>query len=82
MLQLHNVAMTYPNGVAALLPTTITVPKGQFLVLLGPSGAGKSTLLRCLNGLVKPTQGDIVVEGRGSIFRAAARCGTIVGEPE
>jgi phosphonate transport system ATP-binding protein len=70
MLQLHNVAMTYPNGIAALLPTTIAVPKGQFLVLLGPSGAGKSTLLRCLNGLVRPTQGDIIVEGRGSIFRS------------
>ena len=70
MLRLHGVAMTYPNGVAAVLPTSISVPKGQFLVLLGPSGAGKSTLLRCMNGLVKPTQGDIMVEGRGSIFRS------------
>jgi len=71
MLQLQNVAMTYPNGVVALLPTTIAVPKGQFLVLLGPSGAGKSTLLRCLNGLVRPTQGAIAVEGRGSIFQSS-----------
>jgi phosphonate transport system ATP-binding protein len=71
MLRLHGVAMTYPNGVAAVLPTSISVPKGQFLVLLGPSGAGKSTLLRCMNGLVKPTQGDVMVEGRGSIFRSS-----------
>jgi phosphonate transport system ATP-binding protein len=70
MLQLQNVAMTYPNGVAAVMSTSITVPRGQFLVLLGPSGAGKSTLLRCLNGLVKPTQGDVVVEGLGSIFQS------------
>jgi phosphonate transport system ATP-binding protein len=70
MLRLQNVAMTYPNGVVAVVPTSISVPKGQFLVLLGPSGAGKSTLLRCLNGLVTPTQGDIVIEGRGSIFRS------------
>jgi len=70
MLQLQNVAMTYPNGVAAVMSTSITVPQGQFLVLLGPSGAGKSTLLRCLNGLVKPTQGDVVVEGLGSIFQS------------
>jgi phosphonate transport system ATP-binding protein len=69
MLRLHDVAVTYPNGVRAVLPTSIFVPKGQFLVLLGPSGAGKSTLLRCLNGLVKPTQGDIAVDGMGSIFR-------------
>jgi len=68
MLRLQDVAMTYPNGVAAVMPTSISVPKGQFLVLLGPSGAGKSTLLRCMNGLVKPTQGDVFVEGHGSIF--------------
>lgn len=71
MLRLQDVAMTYPNGVAAVMPTSIDVPKGQFLVLLGPSGAGKSTLLRCLNGLVKPTQGDVIVEGRGSIFKSS-----------
>ena len=69
MLQLHDVAMTYPNGMRAVLPASISIPKGQFLVLLGPSGAGKSTLLRCLNGLVKPTQGDVIVDGLGSIFR-------------
>jgi phosphonate transport system ATP-binding protein len=69
MLQLHDVAMTYPSGMRAVLPANISVPKGQFLVLLGPSGAGKSTLLRCLNGLVKPTQGDVIVDGLGSIFR-------------
>jgi phosphonate transport system ATP-binding protein len=70
MLRLQDVAMTYPNGVAAVMPTSISVPKGQFLVLLGPSGAGKSTLLRCMNGLVKPTQGDVIVEDRGSIFKS------------
>ena len=71
MLQLHDVAMTYPNGMRAVLPTSISVPQGQFLVLLGPSGAGKSTLLRCLNGLVRSTQGDVIVEGRGSIFQSS-----------
>ncbi len=60
--------MTYPNGLRAVVPTSLTVPRGQFLVLLGPSGAGKSTLLRCLNGLVRPTQGDVIVDGVGSIF--------------
>jgi phosphonate transport system ATP-binding protein len=70
MLTLHNVAMTYPNGVMALAPTSVSIPKGRFLVLLGPSGAGKSTLLRCTNGLVTPSQGDVVADDRGSIFRS------------
>lgn len=71
MLELHDVALTYPNGVRAVLPATLSIPKGQFLVLLGSSGAGKSTLLRCLNGLVTPTQGDVTVEGSGSIFQSS-----------
>ncbi len=68
MLTAHDVAVTYPNGVAALQPTNATFERGKFIVLLGTSGAGKSTLLRSLNGLVRPTRGDVRVEGHGSIF--------------
>lgn len=68
MLSLDEVAVTYPNGIAALQPTTLEFAPGQFTVLIGASGAGKSTLLRCLNGLVRPTQGDVVAAGLGSIF--------------
>ena len=70
VLTLQDIAVTYANGVAALAPTSLSVAKGRFLVLLGPSGAGKSTLLRCMNGLVRPSQGDVTAEGRGSIFQS------------
>lgn len=75
MLSVHDVAVTYSNGVTALHSTSLTFPRGKFIVLLGASGAGKSTLLRTLNGLVQPTSGDVRVEGRGSIFarRSALR---------
>ncbi|MFM7462309.1 MAG: phosphonate ABC transporter ATP-binding protein [Burkholderiales bacterium] len=65
-------AVTYSNGVAALLPTTLSFVGGDFVVLLGPSGAGKSTLLRCLNGLVKPTAGKIVSVEHGDICQKAS----------
>jgi phosphonate transport system ATP-binding protein len=42
---------------------TFRVDAGQFVVVLGPSGAGKSTLLRCMNGLVWPGYGSVVVDG-------------------
>ena len=38
--------------------------EGELLVLLGPSGCGKSTLMRMIAGLERPTQGDIVIDGR------------------
>ncbi|KAF0227379.1 MAG: phosphonate transport system ATP-binding [Beijerinckiaceae bacterium] len=73
MISLHDVTVTYPNGVIALHPTSASFQRGKFIVLLGTSGAGKSTLLRSINGLVRPTSGDIAVEGRGSIFADRAQ---------
>ena len=70
MLSAAELEVTYANGVKALSRTSVSFERGRFIVLLGTSGAGKSTLLRCLNGLVRPTRGDVQVEGRGSIFRS------------
>jgi phosphonate transport system ATP-binding protein len=53
----------YPGDVQALRDINLEINKGEFVVLLGPSGAGKSTLLRCINGLVKPTSGQVEVNG-------------------
>lgn len=72
MLSLDQVTVTYPSDVIALHPTSLAFVPGQFTVLIGASGAGKSTLLRCLNGLVRPTGGEVFAGGR-SIF-ASARC--------
>jgi phosphonate transport system ATP-binding protein len=55
--------MYYPDGTAALSGVSFEVPKGQFCVILGPSGAGKSTLLRCVNGLVRPSHGEVRIDG-------------------
>ena len=65
MLQMNNVSVTYPGGTAALSSTSTTFHSGRFTVLLGPSGSGKSTLLRCLNLMVRPSAGQVSVEGLG-----------------
>lgn len=63
MINFDNVQKSYPNGAAVLGGVSLTVPKGQFCVLLGHSGAGKSTILRLVNGLVEPTAGCVSVDG-------------------
>ncbi len=63
MIRFDSLGKTWPDGTRALTEVTLTVPRGQFCVVLGPSGAGKSTLLRAVNGLMKPTQGRVFIDG-------------------
>jgi cell division transport system ATP-binding protein len=63
MIQLYNVCMSYQKEATALNEFSLKVPKGDFLYLTGPSGAGKSTLLKLLYGAVKPTRGQVLING-------------------
>jgi putative ABC transport system ATP-binding protein len=49
--------------VLALNQVSCEIEAGEFLSIMGPSGAGKSTLLNCLAGLLKPDQGQVIVNG-------------------
>ncbi|EBX4817065.1 methionine ABC transporter ATP-binding protein, partial [Salmonella enterica subsp. enterica serovar Newport] len=49
---------------AALNGVSLDVRKGEILGIIGRSGAGKSTLIRCLNGLERPDEGQVLIEGR------------------
>ncbi|MCX6053592.1 MAG: amino acid ABC transporter ATP-binding protein [Chloroflexi bacterium] len=51
------------SGIEALNGVSLTVKKGQVIVIIGPSGSGKSTLLRCVNQLEEKTSGEIWVDG-------------------
>ena len=64
MIQLHNVFMSYQRDATALNGVTLQIPKGDFVFLTGTSGAGKSTLLRLLYVALKPTRGQVVVDGQ------------------
>jgi len=63
MLVIEHLTKVYPNGVVALRDINLTVRDGEFLVLVGLSGSGKSTLMRCINRLVEPTEGRIILDG-------------------
>jgi len=73
MIQLHNVFMTYQRDATALNGVTLTIPRGEFVFLTGISGAGKSTLLRLLYAALKPTRGQVVVDGQNITRLASAQ---------
>ena len=52
------------GGRDILTDCSTTVARGEMKVLIGPSGAGKSTLLQCINCLIMPDSGEILLEGK------------------
>lgn len=63
IIDFTNTSVTYPGGLTALKDVTLSIEKGEFVVIVGLSGAGKSTMLRAINGLV-PVSGSVKVDGR------------------
>ncbi|MGA9533547.1 MAG: ABC transporter ATP-binding protein [Anaerolineales bacterium] len=63
MLQINDLNAGY-GFLHILWDVSLHVEEGEFVALLGPNGAGKTTTLRSIAGLLQPTSGDILVEGR------------------
>lgn len=63
LLEIKNLRKTFDDGVTVLKNTSISVEKGEVVVILGPSGCGKSTLLRCIDGLETIQGGEILLDG-------------------
>ena len=64
MIRFIDVYKEYDNGTKALKGVSMRIDDGEFVFLVGPSGSGKSTLIQHLNGLLKPTSGRILLQGR------------------
>ncbi|HZK24412.1 MAG TPA: ABC transporter ATP-binding protein [Oscillospiraceae bacterium] len=63
--EVNNISFAYPNTEKLILnEVSFSLARGEILSILGPNGAGKSTLLNCLAGLVKPTHGEILLDGK------------------
>lgn len=64
MIEIRNISKVFADGTRALDDVTLTINDGEFVSVIGLSGAGKSTLLRCINRLVDPTSGSILIDGQ------------------
>lgn len=60
----HHTYFTKSTATTALSEISIQVEEGEFVSFLGPSGCGKTTLLSIIAGLIKPTQGTILLENK------------------
>ncbi len=87
MLEVSNLAKVYATGTNALDGVSLAVTEPQVVAIIGSSGAGKSTLIRCINRLVEPTSGTVMLDGtditalsRGDLRKARRRIGMIFQE--
>src|SRR3954451_19759929 len=62
-LTLTNISFTYPNGFTAVENVTMSFEKGESVAIVGQNGAGKTTAVKLINGLLKPTEGDVIIDG-------------------
>ena len=64
ILSIRGLRKTYGTGVDALKSVDLDIRRGEIFALLGPNGAGKTTLINIICGIVTPSEGEVLVEGR------------------
>lgn len=62
-IKIDNVEFSY-NGLPVLKDITANIEKGDCIALVGPNGSGKSTLVKCMNRILKPRRGAILIDER------------------
>jgi len=79
MIEVQALAHTYPSGAGALDAVDLYVRRGEFVALLGRNGSGKTTLVKHLNGLLRPTAGEVRIGGRSTRECETGELGRRVG---
>jgi len=85
-IEINDLHYTYATGVEALRGVSFSVEPGERLAIVGQNGAGKTTLVKHLNGLLKPTQGSVMVGDwdtrQTATYRLAQRVGYVFQNPD
>jgi energy-coupling factor transport system ATP-binding protein len=88
LIEVKNVYFTYPTEpkVEALKGVSLSIQDGEFVAIMGQNGAGKTTLVKQFNGLLKPTQGEVTVDGVStrdiSVAQLARKVGFVFQNPD
>jgi len=86
MIEVEDVHFSYPNGVEALKGVSLVIKNGEFVAIMGQNGAGKTTLVKHFNGLLKPSEGIVSVDGvettKTSVAALARNTGFVFQNPD
>ena len=88
MLEVKNIKYSYNSDYQALKGVSLKVERGQMIALLGKNGAGKSTLFLHLNGIYKPDEGKILIDGeelkydKKSLLKFRQKVGIVFQNPD
>ncbi|MBR0271980.1 MAG: ATP-binding cassette domain-containing protein [Methanobrevibacter sp.] len=88
MLKANNISYSYDDGTQALKNVNLEVEKGEMVSLLGKNGAGKSTLFLHFNGIIKPDNGEIIIDGetlkhdKKSLMKFRQKVGIVFQNPD
>jgi len=79
VIKVEDVYYKYPDGAEALKGVNLSIASGEFVAIMGENGAGKTTLVKHFNGVLKPTEGRVLVKGMDTRFHSVAELSRIVG---
>jgi len=66
LIMMKEIGYTYPNGARALKNINLNIFSGELIGIMGKNGAGKTSLIRTLNGLIRPTYGNIYIKNENT----------------
>jgi energy-coupling factor transporter ATP-binding protein EcfA2 len=78
-ISVQDVHFAYPDGTKALFGVSMDIFKGEMMAIIGQNGSGKTTIVKHFNGLLKPTGGDVLVDGVSVKAQSAGKLAQRVG---
>ncbi len=87
VIEVKDVRFAYPDGTVGLDGVSLVIERGEFIALIGQNGSGKTTLSKCMCGLLRPTAGQVIVDGidvskKGIVKEIVKKVGYVFQNPD
>lgn len=79
IISFKDVSFQYPNGFSAIENITFDIKQGEKIAIIGQNGAGKTTTVKMMNGLLKPTRGNVIIDNMNTKDYTTAQLSRVTG---